>query len=441
MNNTKIFSTIFAAIIASSAAASVKYMSPTEPTAFPMLAPGDTLLFLPGVYHPDISQIMCTATPGPYAVVYNLNMSGEPDKPIVIKGIMDDEGNRPVIDFSNVTYRDDEYPEGYRITGFLITGSYLLLSDLECVGLQVTRTDHTQSENFRISDGAYNILENISCHDGMGIGFYIINDSHHNVVINCDAYNNYDPVSDISRRTGEGSGGNNDGFGCHVKGGMEGNAFIGCRAWRNSDDGFDLINCYSPADISYCIAIENGFDAQGNNRADGNGVKAGGFGMKPRDIPLFNGESPRHVISNNVAAANKANGIYANHHLGGIEFSHNTSIAHGKSNFSLINRKGPQKDNNVDVEGYGHSLSGNLSLSPVANHILWSKSIPADNEIYCNSESMDPDLNLLMAPRLKDGRLAPETIEYINSLIQDGKGADFSGYDDCATNAKKLIAH
>ncbi len=404
-----------------------------------MLAPGDTLCFLPGTHRPDASQIMITSSKGPYAVVYDLNMSGESDRPIVIKGILDENGNRPVIDFSDVTYTDHENPSGYRITGFLITGSYLHISDLECIGLKVTRTDHTQSENFRISGGAYNIMENISCHDGMGIGVYINNDSHHNLILNCDAYNNYDPVSDISSRTGEGSGGNNDGFGCHVKGDMQGNKFIGCRAWRNSDDGFDLINCYSPVDISYCIAIENGFDSDGNNRADGNGVKSGGFGMKRRDIFLYKGESPRHSISHNVAVKNKANGIYANHHLGGINFSNNTSIANGKSNFSMVNRKGPEKGNNIDVDGYGHILSGNLSIAPQAQHTLWVKDYLSENEVRCFSYPYDPDIQLLLAPRQKDGMLSPATIEYINSLTSEGSGASFSNYQKSVQEAKKTF--
>ena len=45
-------------------------------------------------------------------------------------------------------------------------------------------------------------------HDGMAIGFYLVRGSH-NLVLNCDAYNNFDPVSE------NGTGGNVDGFGGH----------------------------------------------------------------------------------------------------------------------------------------------------------------------------------------------------------------------------------
>ena len=40
-------------------------------------------------------------------------------------------------------------------------------------------------------------------HDGMAIGFYLVRGSN-NLVLNCDAYNNYDPVSE------NGTGGNVD---------------------------------------------------------------------------------------------------------------------------------------------------------------------------------------------------------------------------------------
>ncbi|MDE5813464.1 MAG: right-handed parallel beta-helix repeat-containing protein [Muribaculaceae bacterium] len=400
------------------------------------LCPGDTLYIYPGVYHVKPDEISRISESGPYAIVFDMSMSGTPDMPIVVTGIPDVGGNRPIIDFSDVVLRNDENPEGFRITGFLLSGKHIHVSNLECTGLQVTRTDHTQSENFRICGGSFNTLENISCHDGMGIGFYINGDSHHNLIINCDAYNNYDSVSDISKRTGEPSGGNNDGFGCHVNGGMDGNVFIGCRAWRNSDDGFDLINCYSPTSICYCIAIENGFDAEGNNRADGNGVKGGGFGMKPRDIPLYKGESPRHSVCNNVAFANKSHGIYSNHHLGGIEFLSNTSVCNGRANYSMVNRKGPGKDDRIDVDGYGHSLRSNLSLSADDRHFMWIKDTPSDNELLRIGLEDRVDGSPLLAPRDKDGMLAEECVEFIQSFILDGKGADFSDYPNAIAEAR-----
>ena len=407
-------------------------------TALKGLEPGDTVFILPGIHKVSKEDISRVYGKGPYAVIFDLDMSGEKGKPMVIKGVCDEDGNRPVFDFSDVTLSDEANPEGYRITGFLVSGNHLKLSDFECTGIRVTRTDHTQSENIRISNGAYNTIENVACHDGMGIGVYINNDSHHNLIVNCDGYNNYDPVSDISPKTGMGYGGNNDAFGCHVKGGMEGNIFIGCRGWNNSDDGFDLINCYSPVEISYCIALKSGYDADGTSRGDGNGFKAGGFSMKPRDVALHEGEAPRHLVANCVAADNKANGIYSNHHLGGVDFICNTSVDNVRSQYCMVNRKGKEKDANVDVEGYGHFLCGNLSVSSEDNHTLWTPQPIERDAILTSREKGTISLTPLKMPRLADGSLQPATIDYIDSLRQDGAGADFSGYDKAIREARHI---
>lgn len=395
-----------------------------------LLQPGDTLFILPGVYRP--TEVARTEKPGPYAVVYDLALSGAPGRPVVITGVCDDSGRRPVFDLSGA-------PSGVRVTGFLLSGERLMLKNIEIVGIPVTRTDHTQSENIRISGGAWNTVENVACHDGMGIGVYVNKDSHHNLIVNCDGYNQYDPVSDVDRRTGMGSGGNNDGFGCHVRGAMNGNMFIGCRAWNNTDDGFDLINCYSPVTFAYSLALRNGYDAQGVSRADGNGFKAGGFGMKPRQVELHAGRAPRHTVMHNVAVANKANGVYANHHLGGIDFRRNTSVYNRNYNYSLVNRRGPGAADNVDVDGYGHVMQNNASISRTDRHAAWTS---ASSDISGNYMAAVPDMEVdfagLTAPRRPDGMLSAATLNAIKTIaVEPGTGADFSGYEGAVADARK----
>ena len=190
---------------------------------------GDNVYIVPGTYR--IAEDQISKTDGIYKIVFNLNQKGTEQQPISFVGLTEN-GRRPVFDLSQVN------PKGYRVTAFYVTGQHLVFRNFEVVGIMVNITGHTQSENFRIRNGCYNTFDHIACHDGMGIGFYLTNNAHHNVFVNCDGYNQYDPVSE------DGKGGQNDGFGCHVQAGNEGNIFIGCRAWNNSDDGFDLINCY-----------------------------------------------------------------------------------------------------------------------------------------------------------------------------------------------------
>lgn len=129
-----------------------------------------------------------------------------------------------------------------------------------------------------------------------------------NLVLNCDAYNNYDPVSE------NGTGGNVDGFGGHpASASYTGNVFKGCRAWYNSDDGFDLIKAQAAYTIEDCWAFYNGYKPGGFVGAgDGTGFKAGGYGMRSK-VKMPN-EIPHHVVKNCLAYKNKNKGFYANHH-------------------------------------------------------------------------------------------------------------------------------
>jgi hypothetical protein len=182
----------------------------------------------------------------------------------------------------------------------------------------------------------------------MGIGFYMTRGAD-NLVLNCDAYRNYDPVSE------GGKGGNVDGFGCHPRKGDTGNVLRGCRAWFNSDDGYDCINAQEAVTFADGWAFYNGYSPAFEKRADGNGFKAGGYGATPADrLPR---PIPRHVVRGSLAVRNKANGFYANHHPGGVTFEQNTAWGNG-TQFNLLGRL---MDNRTDVDGVGHVLRGNLA--------------------------------------------------------------------------------
>lgn len=302
----------------------------------------DTVFIRGGRYVVTDAQVMAYKENGLYAAVFDLSKSGTATRPFCYLAYPGDE--RPVFDFSQVK------PAGKRISAFYISGSYLHLKGFDIVGVQVTITTHTQSEgvSFRQNCG-YNTVENLRIHDGMSIGVYMTH-GHDNLILNCDAYNNYDSVSE------DGRGGNSDGFGCHVPASDTGNVFRGCRAWRNSDDGFDLINCYAPVTLDHCWAWQNGFDADMVSRGDGNGFKAGGYGAQVQDGAF---DVPRHTVSNCVAWDNKANGFYANHHLGGNNWINNSAYANRKYNFNLVNQQAWNQA--ADVAGYGHLVRNNMS--------------------------------------------------------------------------------
>lgn len=128
-----------------------------------------------------------------------MNKSGTQAKRICYTGYQDE---RPIFNLAEVK------PEGKRVSVFYVSGSYLHFRNFEIIKTQVTIREHTQSECIYNQGGNHNIYENLAMHDGMAIGFYLVRGSH-NLVLNCDAYNNFDPVSE------NGTGGNVDGFGGH----------------------------------------------------------------------------------------------------------------------------------------------------------------------------------------------------------------------------------
>lgn len=300
-------------------------------------APGDTIWVRGGTYRmtgDDIDRKRRI-----WVQVTLLDKSGLPGRPIRYRAV---SGERPVFDFSAVK------PAGLRVHAFAVTGSWIHLEGLEVTGVQVTMTGHTQSVCFANTD-SQNRFERLSMHDGMGIGFYLTRGSG-NLVLNCDAWNNHDPVS------GDRRGGNVDGFGCHPGRGDTGNVFRGCRAWFNSDDGYDCISSAEVVRFENCWAFHNGYAPGFRSLGDGNGFKAGGYGATGSGrLPSV---IPSHVVTGCLAVRNKKNGFYANHHPGGGDWDHNTACRN-HANFKMLCR---DPENRRDVPGHGHVLKHNLGF-------------------------------------------------------------------------------
>ena len=421
MNITKITCLLLGLILSVPLAAQkVYYMDPTGNDENPgsetkpfatlvkvqeVVVAGDIVYINPGTYViPADQPAMTTTNNGLYHCVFDMNKSGEAGKPISYLANPNKEG-RPIFDLSQVK------PADKRITVFYINGSYLHFKGFDVIGTQVTITGHTQSECFRIVQNANNNLyEDLKLHDGMAIGFYLTG-GNNNHILNCDADNNYDSVSE------GGSGENVDGFGCHINGQGRGtgNVFEGCRAWYNCDDGFDLINCFDAVKIINCWAFYNGYKPNSKDAAgNGTGFKAGGYGMSKTDLPKLPSVMPQHEVRGCLAYYNRARGFYANHHLGGIIFENNTVAASG-SNFDMRNRKDGITLPPEDVAGYDHIIKNNLSFaadrgSVVLEMLNRAKSTVDNNsfdltETLSNTDFISLDETELMNDRKADGSL------------------------------------
>ena len=368
--------------------------------------PGDTVFIRGGLYLVPANQIAAYELNNTYACVTHLTKSGTSEKRIYYFAY---PGEKPKFDFSKVK------PEGKRISGFWINGNWLHLKGIEAVGMQVTITGrNTQSECFSNS-GSHNIYERLEMHDGMGIGFFSRSGGN-NLILNCDAWKNFDPVCDTGGGT---NGGNVDGFGSHYSNPGDGpNVFRGCRAWYNSDDGFDCINNGEQTIIENCWAFYNGYSYESAEepfrlRADGNGFKAGGYGRNPA-IARLPAPVPRNVVRFSLAVGNKSKGFDANYHAEG-NFWYNNTAYRNNHNFHMETaaKVTPDATTLTFVPGQNHWLVNNLSYkgrSTDLTRIVTTACVMINNSfdtdlVFTDADFMNFDESQLTAPRKPDGNL------------------------------------
>ena len=205
--------------------------------------PGDTLYLFSGQY-----DLMTTD-------VNNLN--GSATKRIVISGY---EGiNRSgkysaILDFRQTAYGD----RGLQIKS---TCSFLHLKNL---------TLRYSGKNNLLNNGSNCIFENLDIYGSADTGCQMKNGGN-NIILNVDSHDNFD-YETMSGSTAN-FGGNADGFADKQFTGA-GNHYIGCRAWNNSDDGWDFFQRVSTSNtiIEHCVCYQNGqpyYDMSQNPRALG----------------------------------------------------------------------------------------------------------------------------------------------------------------------------
>jgi hypothetical protein len=221
-------------------------------------------------------------------------------------------GETPLFDFSNLQISTTGYT-----FGIVIDGSWVHLKGIEECCLPM----NTRANNGFANNGANNIFELLNAHNNQGSGMQVGSSGGGNLVLNCDSHDNYDPNSD------NGAGNDADGFGVHGQTTGPSTTIRGCRAWWNSDDGYDFINQEVPVTIENSWAFGCGYANYGTlNPPAGNG---NGFKMGSSKTGI------RHLIQNNVAWGNKANGFYANHSSGGNTWYNNTAFKNG-TNFNML---------------------------------------------------------------------------------------------------------
>jgi len=265
---------------------------------------------------------------GTGTVGVSFTKSGQAGNPIMYWAY---PGETPVFDLSNLT-------PGGRVTGLDVHCGYIHLRGLEVTGVHQYQGGQ-DSWGVRIQ-GSGNIIENLNVHHNDAPGIFITSGAD-NLILNCDSHHNYDYLED---------GGSGDGIGCHSSG--SNNVIRGCRAYDNSDDGYDFINASGSCMVESSFAFRNGYVPDTTTGAgNGAGFKAGGYGSPP-NVP--SGGAATHAVRNCVAFGNRAQGFYANHHPGRIDFYNNTAFRNSV-NYNML----------AD-DGYpsSHEIHNNVAMSP-----------------------------------------------------------------------------
>jgi hypothetical protein len=266
-------------------------------------AAGDTVWIRGGTYN--------ITTPATTGAGINFTKSGTATGPINYFAY---QSEIPVFDFTNMTISTTGYTHG-----FVINASYLHFKGLE---IRYVPMNTFSNNGVAVTGGGNDTFESLNMHHNSGNGIFIgSKNAGGHLILNCDAHDNYDATSS------QGQGQNADGFGVHYQTTGATTIIRGCRSWWNSDDGYDLINQEVPVTVENSWAFGNGYAMYGTfNPADGNG---NGFKMGSSATGI------RHLVQNNVAWKNKANGFYANHSSGGNTWYNNTSFMNG-TNYNML---------------------------------------------------------------------------------------------------------
>ena len=243
--------------------------------------------------------------------------------------IMAYKNEKPIMDF-----RKQEY--GKR--GIMVESDNVYMK-----GLIIRYT----GKNGLFNTGSYCIFENLDVYGNGDTGVQMKN-GHSNLILNCDSHDNFDyKLKGIEAAD---FGGNADGFADKQYYGG-GNTYRGCRAWNNSDDGWDFY-AHSTAFDQFKgdgIDITDNDGQPGHvslrhytNYGNGNGFKLGG----KRTVHNV-------TVKNCISIRNRVKGFDQNNNLGSMCLYNNTSYQNGE-NYGFHNKENGGKlavRNSISIDG------------------------------------------------------------------------------------------
>ena len=398
------------------------YFSPTTFTAgvSKLHNGGDTLYLCEGTYE--------------FTDKFSINKQGSTTKRIVIAGY---PGDHIILDFHKVAY-------GTRGITIHANSLYIHIKDLAIA---------YSGKNNLYCEGSYCLFENLDIYGSADTGCQM-KVGGHNTILNCDSHDNFD-YKTMSGSTAN-FGGNADGFADKQFTGA-GNHYIGCRAWNNSDDGWDFFQRVSTSNtiIENCVCYQNGapyydmshhpralttdkawFDSKvgtqmtdryGNTitislaqypcQGNGNGFKMGGQGTNHKIL-----------IHHCLAVANYARGFDQNNNGGTMWVYNNTSYAN-YVNYGFTTAYGTNTIQNCISYASQNADSYKSQTVVTIDHNSWNSGFSVSA-----SDFQSLDTTQILGPRQANGDLAESTCLRLasgSSLIDVGVDINL-GYNGLA---------
>lgn len=391
---------------------------------------GDSLFLMDGVYYITASVDVKTA-------------AGTAEKMTYV-GAM--KGAHPIIDGYKMAYNNNGQSNGLRTR----------VAYVHLYGITVR---YAGFKGFLIG-GNYNKIENCTAQASVDSGFGVKNASDC-TFINCDSFDSFD--YQLGGTSSPDFGGNADGF-CDKQFTDRGNTYINCRAWNNSDDGWDLYKrgTNSPIVLINCITYNNSpeyYDFTGNprletdkawfdsvegktmttskghtdtwyrthyyNNGNKNGFKIGGAGVAT-DVTMYRC----------LAIANTIKGFDQNYTQGNVKL-YNCTGYDNKSNYHFGSAQMQSLDIKNSISYYSHEPD------PNPNSERWKDIITTGNYTHSSNSwdlaGMAPvaedfrslDASLAASERDADGNMNIHTLMCLapGSKYIDA-GEVIAGYDD-----------
>lgn len=388
------------------------YATPTTWTqGLSKIQAGDSLFLLGGTYSLTAKQSIGT------------NKSGTEAKHTFIGAY---PGEKPVFDFRNQPYGQEE--TDHDNVGIAISSG---VAYVHLKGIAICYT----GKSGLVNGGSYCLFENLDVYGCGDTGIQM--KAGNNTILNCDSHDNFDYK--LGGTTASDFGGNADGFADKKFPEAEGNHYIGCRAWNNSDDGWDFYERISASEtvMENCICYANGpasYDMTNHPRYTKDKDWFDQFAGDGIDVKDADGQTV-HITLANYTNMGNGNGFKfgGNNSVHNVRAHHCLSVGNTIKGFDQNNTAGTVYlyNNTAYANGYDYGFTNNngcklyiqncisyesknanvFNVNVQANdHNSWSSGFAVSA-----SDFQSLDKSLILAERNADGSLADNAFMRLTS--------------------------